>query len=197
MLEGEPGAVEVPVEIIDLVPVGVEADHSKTIRNEVVCDAGEHLLLGADFDECHDVASEHCAVEKFGLPEAGQIKISEVADQPGGARVVTCGSGDEFWVDINTDDLMPAGVQIPADSAWTTPSIKDAGTAGNHGINESALADEVNPFGSQTTEAIDVPLRVALIGIGEPPWLGAHACCTVAPSHDAGLVSWSAGQLIR
>lgn len=82
--------------------------------------------------------------------------------------MVLTGSGDQDWIDVDTDDSVPPCKQRRPNSAWSAPSIEDSGVAWNKDIQKSCLTLEINSLCSERSKTANVPLRVSRFVIGQP-----------------------------
>ena len=100
-----------------------------TIRpfvGEVCRQSPQHLRLGTGRQEDHDVACAHDHVEGIGDVARREIKFGEVPDEPLRTRMVFLRSGDQFGIDVDSDDAVPDLVEVAAEAPRPAPGVEDS-----------------------------------------------------------------------
>ena len=101
-------------------------------------------------------------------------KVGEIGHEPRRPGVVLDGGGDQLGVGIDADDVVPAGEQRRTCATRSAAGIEDPRVPGHHRIDHARLAGEISTIRRHRAEPLDVPLRMAVIGLGEPARRGAH-----------------------
>ena len=72
-------------------------------------------------------------------------------------------------VDVDPDHGVAALVQHGADPPGSAAAVEHARPRRQHRVDQPGLAAQVLALGRQPPEALDVPLRMAGLGLGHPP----------------------------
>src|SRR5680860_131258 len=83
--------------------------------------------------------------------------------------VLFCGR-NQLGVDVDSDDLMSAPMQLCADAARAASAVENSRATRNDRIHQSRFASQIQAFACHLTKTFDVPLRMAFFGVAEPAW---------------------------
>ena len=76
-------------------------------------------------EEGHDVARADDDVEGVSDLVGGEVKLGEVADDPGAVRVVLTGGLDQHGVDVDPDGGVPDGCQSCCNTSRAAARVED------------------------------------------------------------------------
>ena len=130
-------------------------------------ETGEDVAAGGWRNKGHHIARTNDDVEASRHPSGRQIKVGEVADEPGRARMIVLGSVDEDRVHIDADDLMTDVVEVAAHPARTAAGVENTTTAGQHRIDQPRLSDDVLAAGRHRAKPLDITGGVRRIGLDD------------------------------
>ena len=146
-LERQPSCRQIREEVVERVAAaGTVREDNPPVLGEVVPKVLENGDASARREEPQHVPGGEDEVKGLGDACSWQVEEGEVAHEPGAVREIRCGVVDEGWVDIDSNDGVPARGQPAPDSTRAAPGIEDSRTTGHHRIEHPRFAVEVVPF---------------------------------------------------
>ena len=128
------------------------------------------------------------------IADGGEVEFREVGDEPGGARVVVLGCGDQHRVDVDADDVVSCRGELASDTTGPASGVEHPGPSCSHRVDEACFAREVVAGGGHRPEPFDVPRGVirVLFGQVDPPVARhrVHANCQRCGC-SCGCVAWA------
>ena len=127
----------------------------------------EDVAAGGRRNKGHHIARTNDDIEISCHPSGRQIKVGEVAHEPGRARMIVLGSVDEDRVHINADDLMTGVVEVAAHPARAAAGVENTTTAAQHRIDQPRLSHDVLAAGCHRAKPLDITCGVRWIGLDD------------------------------
>ena len=159
-----PAAGDVVEEVVErVVATGPEAGDDPAAVAERRAEVAQHLPASRRIEESHHVAGADHHVETLVDAAGAQVEFGEIADEPRGTRMIVLGGGDQHRVEIDAHHLVAELRQPTADAARATTGVEDPCPPGDHGVDESGLAVQIDTVGGHRAEAFDVPARVVRV----------------------------------
>lgn len=182
MINAKSGSRDVRVERVDGVSaVESETDDDGPALTDVSLQRLKHVTLGPFRDERHHVSGDHGRVKQFGVTFGRQIQSGQVTNEPYRAWVVLNGGGNEFRIDIDSDYLVAAPMELCSNPPRTTSGIKNSRRGGNDRVHKPRLSGQVDAVARHLSKSFDVPLRMAIVCVTEPTRDSVHA--SILPLH--------------
>jgi hypothetical protein len=166
MLQDQSGHLEIAIEVGHRVALGLETDDEYAVRGKMATQRDQRGDLSAGSDESDDISRTHDRIEgscRF------EIKSGEVSPDVIGPRMIGAGRVEKHLINIDAHNPMPAVMQGSSNAALPAPCVEHPAARRDQRINQSRLTLDVDALCYQFTEVVGVPLRVAVVGVGEPP----------------------------
>ncbi len=166
MLQDQSGRREIAIKVGHRVALGLETDDEYAVRGKMATQRDQRGDLGTGSDESDDIARAHDRVE--GLRRF-EIKSGEISLDVIGPGMIRARRLEKHLINVDAHNPMPAVVQGSPNATLPTPRVKHPAARRDQCINQSRLTLDVDALCYQFTEMVGVRLRVAVVGVGEPP----------------------------
>jgi hypothetical protein len=166
MLQDQSGRREIAINVSHRVALGLETDDEYAVRGKMATHRDQRGDLGTGSDESDDIARAHDRVKDL---RRFEIKSGEISPDVIGPGMIRAGRLEKHLINVDAHNPMPAVVQGSPNATLPTPRVKHPAAWGDQCINQSRLTLDVDTLCYQLTEMVGVRLRVAVVGVGEPP----------------------------
>ena len=166
MLQDQSGRREIAIKVGHRVALGLETDDEYAVRGKMATHRDQRGDLGTGSDEGDDIARAHDRVKDL---RRFEIKSGEISPDVIGPGMIRAGRLEKHLINVDAHNPMPAVVQGSPNATLPTPRVKHPAAWGDQCINQSRLTLDVDTLCYQLTEMVGVRLRVAGVGVGEPP----------------------------
>lgn len=166
MFQDQSGRREIAIKVSHRVALGLETDDEYAVRGKMATQRDQRGDLGTGSDEGDDIARAHDRVEDL---RRFEIKSGEISPDVIGPGMIRAGRLEKHLINVDAHNPMPAVVQGSPNATLPTPRVKHPAARRDQCINQSRLTLDVDALCCQLTEMVGVPMRVAVVGVGEPP----------------------------